>query len=155
MGSVSCTEGVIYVSISQSSKRRRKLGVVLRLTGLEADVLEQQHLARLERVCSCLLCRPGDTSRQGNRPTEQVAQPIRNWPQRKGLVNLALRTPQMRTDDDRSTCIKQVLQGRQRSPDSGVVADYAVAQRDVQVSTYEDGLALDAQITNVPHALAS
>jgi len=105
--------------------------VVLGLARLEADVLEHHDVAVGNIV---------EVGRERDVGVEQLAQPGRDG--RQGVVEVpALRPPEVGGQEEPRAAAAQLLQGRQGGPDPRVVADDAVAQRDVEVDADEDALA--------------
>jgi len=63
-------------------------------------------------------------------------------------IRTALGTTQMRTEDDSCAVIQQVLDGGQSGADAGIVTNCIILQRDIEIHTDENPLALDFNITN-------
>ena len=126
MRAVRRAEGVVDEEVAALGQLTRELGIVRRLAGVEARVLE--HLDPLVR--------------------QERAQPLahRLDPER-GI--LALRPAEVRADADAGrAALEQQLERRQRRPDARVVGDPPVLERDVQVGADEDGLAVDVRVAD-------
>ena len=92
VGAVGDAEGVVDVEVGERGERFGQRRVVLRLAGLEADVLQQQHFAGPERRRPS--SRPRRRSRAGawlHLGAEQLGQPLAHRPHRERRVGLALR----------------------------------------------------------------
>ena len=104
----------------------RELGVVLRLTRIEARVLEQADpLVR-----------------------QELPQPfLHRLHGERGI--LALRPPQVRTEDELGRiAVEEQLEGGQSRADPGVVGDARRLERHVEVDPDEDALAPDVGVAN-------
>ena len=93
-------EGVVDVDIAQRGKLPRKAGIVRLLFGMEAQVLQQQHLAGLERVRHA----PRPPARRSPARAAPACRAARSAARRLGLqavlrVHLALRPAQVAHQD--------------------------------------------------------
>ena len=78
----------------------------------------------------------------------QLAEPIRQWRGPVGIVDLAVGTAEMGDHDHARTALDQVLDGRERLADPGIVDDTAVLDRDVEVDADQHALARDVEVAN-------
>ena len=76
VGAVRGAKGVVDVDIAERGKLLREGGIVRLFLRMEAQVFEQQHLARLQRSRLRLDLRPDAVGRQRHRLAEQLAQPL-------------------------------------------------------------------------------
>ena len=119
-------ERVVHVQVVSVGEAAGGLRVVLRLSGVEAGVLEH-----------------GDP-----RIREQLAEPVRDRVHRERRIG-ALRPAEMGADRDlRRVPVEQKAERRERGPDPRVVRDLAVLERDVEVGADEDALARDVRLAH-------
>ena len=138
-------EGVVDVDIGELRERGRELRVVGRLARVEAQVLEQQHVAVAQLADGLLGDRPDAVGRPRHGPAEQVGQVLAHGLQRGGRVGLALRPAEVRAQDHARAALAQQRDRRQRRADARVVRDRAVLQRHVEVDAAEHPPAGDLQ----------
>ena len=109
----------------------RRLGIVLRLAGIEARVLEDP-----EAIVG-----------------EQLTQARRD----RGDLEFGVRafgTPEMRADDDFArACVEQVPQREQRGLDPRVVCNCPVLEGHVEVGSDENALARDVRLADGPRCV--
>ena len=105
VGAMRTAEGVIDVNLAQRGKLRGKLRIVRLFFGMEAQVLEQQHLARLKlaRQLGCQLAhairRKGHVHLLAKMMIEQHPQPIHDRSQAVFGIHLALGPSQVRSEN--------------------------------------------------------
>ena len=96
------TEGVVHIHISQRSKFFREGRIVGLFLGVEAQILQQQHLAGLKLPGHCsghfadAVGRKGHVDLLAQFLAQQGAQPVNHRAQRVLHIRLALGTPQVR-----------------------------------------------------------
>ncbi len=135
-------EGVVDVRVGERAVALRELRVVLRLAGVETDVLEQDdvvvgHLVELRREPDVL--------------AQQLLQAVADGPQRQLRVR-ALRPPEMAGQDEPRAPLAQRAERGQRGTDPRVVGDLRAVERDVEVDPDEDPFTGDvAQVGEGPH----
>ncbi len=130
-------EGVVHVDVGVCGQGIREGGIVLCLTRMEAEVLEENDLAG-GRVGD----RPGGTlahavfrevhPRSGRRLEDR-----RDRAQRERRVGSTLGTTEVRAQDDPSARVGEPSQGGQRCADARVVGHGAVAERHIEVGAHE------------------
>ena len=143
-------EGVVDEDVAQPGQLGGEGRVVGLLLGVKAHVLEQHHVARLERV------RPRP---RAGRPTQSVAKPhgapsssprrsATGWSEYFGS-RLPSGRPEVRQQHDPRAAFAQVLERRQRGADAGVVGD---ARRrchgHVEVDADQGGLAAPVHVAD-------
>jgi hypothetical protein len=152
---ISSLEAAVFNSTVRSVAERRELrgegltflGDLAGLPRVEADVLEQDDVARLERRDHGPRVRAGDVVGDFDVGVEELAQPVSDRLQRQALDPLALGTPQVRDEDDLRALVAQVGDRRQCRTDAAVVGDHlgvvgairAVGERHVEVGADQHG----------------
>ena len=104
---VGSAEGVVDVDIGELRERGRELRVVGRLARVEAQVLEQQHVAVAQLADGLLGDRPDAVGRPHHGPAEQDGQVLAHGLQRGGGVGLALRPAEVRAQDHARAALAQ------------------------------------------------
>ena len=145
---MSGTEGIVYIQLCKACESLSKLGIVLLLFLVEADVLNEHNVAVSERVCLCVSILTDNVGGDRNILSEQLAQTCGNGCERVCHIELTLRSAQMGAEDDPRAVIHQVLDGRKRLDDSLIVGDNAVLHRYVEIASYEHALAAALDILN-------
>ena len=102
VGAVGGAEGVVDVEVGERGERLGELRVVLGLARLEADVLEQQHVAGLEPVGHRLDLGADDRRRQLHLGAEQLAEPLADRRHRERRVDLPFGRPRCETRTTRA-----------------------------------------------------
>ena len=135
MCAVCGAEGVVDVDLSHVGHSLCQSCVILGLALLEANVLKQNSLARLY-LCRELLCVLADNVlRELDFLTEQLGQALCDRRQGVLHVELALRTAQVRAQNNCCVVAEQVLDGLERCADALVIGDVAVlVLRNVEVA---------------------
>ncbi len=148
VGTMRRAEGIVDVDVGIGRQRLRELGVVGLLLGVEAQVLEQDRLARLEAGDGVDGADAERVAGHAHGSAQQVRQAQRDRTQAEGVVDLALRPTEMAGQDDDGAAIEEVGDGRHAGPDAGVVDDLAVLERDVEIDPDEDLLAGRIEVAN-------
>ncbi len=142
VGAMGRGEGVVDVDLAKRRELSRELGVVLLLLGMEADVLEQQHLARLQPAHSGLGDRPDAVGYERDVAPQVLGELAGDGPKRQRRVRS--RGPaEVRHHDDEGAPVHQVPKGGDGGANARVVRDLAVCHRNVEVLTHEDAPAGD------------
>ena len=166
MFAVSGTEGIHNIAVSVRSKGLSELFLTTlhlffgflvsriffldtyRFTFLfriETEVLEQQYLTRLERS-SLSLCF-GAVLSELNGTTQRSSYSVFDLTETELSLYFTFRFTHVAHDDERTALIQDVLQGRQRTADTGVVCDLTILiQRYIEVNTYDRLLAGEIEI---------
>jgi len=113
------TEGVVHVQILPRNQLLHEGRIVGRLPRIEPQVVEQRH------------------------PRKQRAQVLAHRLDVELRIRLALRTAEVAHRRDLGPLLLQPPQGGQRRPDTKVVGDLTVIQRNVEVGPDQDALAGD------------
>jgi hypothetical protein len=140
VGAVRRAERVVDEDVAELRVPRRQPLVVLRLAGVEPDVLQEHDV----RVGGHLVAQRH----------ERDAEALGDRPQRQLRVR-PLRPPEVRHEHEPGALAAQLVDRRLRGADAGVVGDRAVVgQRDVEVRADEDAPAGDvAEGVERPHAV--
>ena len=104
-------EGVGDIDVAMLAELAGEVGVARLLAGVEAQVLEQQHLAGLERLHGGGGDRAGAVGGEGDRATEPLGQYSRHRLEAEGGIGLALRTAEMAHEHHRGPGVQRVLDG--------------------------------------------
>ena len=142
-------EGVEHEDVAIGGKGLGDLGVVLLLALVEADVLEHQDVARLERghglggllaigVVDEIHVEAGELSELvGSRLEREL-----------GLGAIALGATEMAHENDLGVVLLQILDGGDGGAHAGVVGHDAVLQRHVEVDAHEHALAVHIDVAD-------
>ena len=141
-------ERVVDVDVGEAGERLGELGIVGLLPGVEAQVLEEQQVARAQLVDGVLDARAERVAGHPHRAAKELAEPIGDRLEPKRVVDLAVRTPEVAGQDHDRALLEEVDQGRQAGPDPGVIGDPPVVERDVEVGAQEDALAADVDVAD-------
>ena len=144
-------ERVVDVDVGERCQLLRERRVVLFLLGMEAKVLEQDHLRSARHAPRRRRWRAGSPTQSSANDTSRFSSSPRRAATGCRLnsgCRLALRPPEMRGEDDGRTALQRVLDRRQRRRDAGVVGDATVLDRDVEVDADEHARARETQIAN-------
>src|ERR1035437_488954 len=134
VGAMRAAKGVVDVHIAERRELCRELRVVGLLLRMEAQILQQQRLSRLElprhlrRDAANAVRRKGDILRQVQYLLNQQPKARNQWTQAHGLHWLALRPTKVRAQDDLGLVAQRVLNGGKRLADASVVGNNAVLQ---------------------------
>ena len=148
VGAVGGAEGVVDVEVGQPGQSLGERRVVLGLPRLEADVLEQQHVAGPSPSAIVSTSSPTTAGACLHLGAEQLGQPLADRPHRERRVDLALGPAEVRDEDQGGAALAQQLDRRQRRPDPRVVGDAAAVERDVEVDPDQHPLAGDVGVAD-------
>ena len=148
MRAVGCAEGVVDVHVRIARQGLRELGIVGLLLGVEAQVLEHDHLPRLEARERVDRAAPERVAGDRHLHPQQLAEPLRRRAQAVGVVDLAAGAAEVAGEDDDRALVAQVADRGHRRPDAGVVGDLPVRKRHVEVHAHEDALAGGVQVAD-------
>ena len=149
LGAVSGTEGVENEDVAIGSEGLGDLGIVLLLTLVKTDVLENEDLARLDGgdgLGGLLAISVGDKS---NIETRELGELLGDGLEGKlGLEAGALGTAEVAHEDNASIVLNEIVDGGQGSLDTGGVANDAILDRHVEVNADENALAVDIDVAD-------
>ena len=149
LGTVSGAEGIENEDVTIGSELLGDLGVVLLLTLVETDVLENEDLTRLDggdSLSSLLAIRVGNKSNVKARELSELL-----GDRLKGELRLeagTLGAAEVAHEDDASVVLNEVVDGGQGSLDTGGVANDAILDRHVEVNADENALAVDIDVAD-------
>ena len=123
---------------------------------MEAQVLEQQHLAGLKLTghfagyFANAIGREGHVDIFAQRFVEQLAQTVNHRAQRIFWIRFALGTAQVRSQNDLGLMPDGVDDGGQRGRDAGVVGDgrAVISERHIEINADEDPLVGQIDVAN-------
>lgn len=149
LGAVCGAEGIENEDVTIGSELLGDLGIVLLLTLVKTDVLENEDLARLDggdSLGGLLAIRVGNKS---NVKARELSELLGDRLEGKlGLEASALRTAEVAHEDDASVVLNEVVDGGQGSLDTGGVANDAILDRHVEVNADENALAVDIDVAD-------
>ena len=149
LGAVSGAEGIENEDVTIGSELLGDLGIVLLLTLVKTDVLENEDLARLDgsdSLSSLLAVGVGD---KGNVETRELSELLGDGLEGQlGLEAGALGTAEVAHEDDASVVLNEIVDGGQGSLDTGGVANDAILDRHVKVNADENALAVDIDVAD-------
>ena len=160
MRAVCHAEGIVDVEIRQRRELPRELGIVARLSRLEAHVLEHQYVAVAQLLHQRRDLVADHRRRQRHLRARQLAQAIRHRRERQLRRAFAFWSAQMGDQHQACAARAQLFDRRQRRGDARVVADERNAtgrgvavrsQRHVEVHAHEHSAAVHVQVVNAPH----
>ena len=131
-------------------------GVLARLAGVVAHVLQQGDVAVAEPGHHRRRGLAGHVGREGDRAPEQLGEARGDRRERQLGLGLALGAAQVGHEDDARPARAQRLDGRQRRADAAVVGDATravagVLERDVEVRPHEDPATGDVEVVDRLH----
>ena len=145
-------KGIVDVDIRQLGEGMRHLGVVRLLFREEADVFQQDHLARLEGLRRFYRFGADDVVEGVDGRSQQLAQALADAGVRHAqrFDDLAVGAAEVRAEDDPRPFLPQVLDRRQGGAQAAVVEDAAglLVERDVEVLADEHALALHVDVAD-------
>mmetsp|Transcript_25625 Transcript_25625/g.35406 ORF Transcript_25625/g.35406 Transcript_25625/m.35406 type:complete len:245 (-) Transcript_25625:36-770(-) len=153
MSTMSGTESIIHVNLSIGSELLGECGIILGLLSVETDVLQKKD----RPVLHCL-------NLGGNFVTNAVIslldgarkvflQTSNNWGQAE-LLGDSLGATQMRSEQNLSTILDQVLNSGDSTTDTGIVSDVEIGiERDVEICANKYTLALQISLGQVTNRL--
>ena len=94
-------ERVVDVDVGVRGEGRGEGRVVLLFLGVEAEVLEQQHLARPEALDRVLGADPERVAGDRHVPAQELGQDLPDRPQPEAVLDLAVRPAEVAGQDDR------------------------------------------------------
>ena len=146
---MSGAEGIENEDVTIRSELLGDLGIVLLLTLVKTDVLENEDLARLDggdSLGGLLAIRVGNKS---NVKARELSELLGDRLEGKlGLEASALRTAEVAHEDDASVVLNEVVDGGQGSLNTGGVANDAILDRHVEVNADENALAVDIDVAD-------
>ena len=134
-------EGVVDVDVAQRGELVDEGRVVLLLLLVEAEVLQQQHVARLEIAHALFGLLADAILGEGDRLAERLRQRLDQRLQRHLGHALAVGPAEMAEHDHLGALVGELLQGRRGALDARGVGHLAVLHRHVEVDADQHALA--------------
>ena len=114
---------------------------------MEAEVLEQRHLAGFERIYFRFNFGADGLFEVNDPLPNQFAQTAGDDLQPKTRIDFAPGAAQVRHEDDPRLSLDEMFDGGKGSPDAAVVSDFArLAERNIKVHADEDSLPFDIKL---------
>lgn len=149
VGTVGGTEGVVDVKLERSGELLNELRLVLGLLRVESGVLKHDHISlrgTLDNLGDFLT----DAVRgKGDLLSEELSEALGARSEGELVLRAILRASQVRADGDDGTLALEVLNGRDRGADTGVIGDGLSVKRNVDIATNQDLLSLELFIGEV------
>ena len=155
-----CPEGVVHPDLGEACQLRGERRVVLLLLGVEAQVLEQQHVPRCELRHGGLRCGADAVRCERDRSPEQFGEAMCGRREALRGIGLALRSTEVRRNDHLRAALGDEPDGRQARADAGVVGDALASlsvafEGDVEVHPHEHPLPPQIQLVDDLHVRGS
>ncbi len=135
-------EGVVDVVIGEFAQLLGEITTVLFFAGMEAKILEQKHLAGLQRVRFRFGIVTDAVVRPMNFRAQELCEFLADRFQRVFRFPLSLRTAEVAGDDDGGAGVTKAAKRRQRLLDARGVGDARAIERHVVIDAIEDTRAL-------------
>jgi hypothetical protein len=139
-------ERVVDIEIAKGGELLGEHRVIFRFAPVEAHILEHHDIAVPHGRDSRLDRRADAVIQMTNRALQQLTQALGQRPGPVRLVDLAVRTAQVRHQDDPGVPLDQVRDGRKRRADPRVIDDPARLHRRVEVDANEHAFAGNVDI---------
>src|SRR2546430_8674380 len=150
MGTVRCTERIVYIKIAKFRERLSEHRIVRFFLRLEADVLEQSDIAVFHMLDDLFWHFPNRVLTEYDRLMDQGVQIIADRTKRIFLNALSFWATKMRHQNRFRTVLAQVVNGRQALADARVVGDANLSAahfgRHVEVHPHKDAFPAHIQI---------
>ncbi len=115
---------------------------------MEAEVLEQERLARPEPANRILGADPERIARARHVHPEELAQALGDRPQAQSVLDLAVGPAEVAGQDDPGALREQGPDRGEGGPDARVIGDLAVLEGNVEVDADEDTLATRVDVAD-------
>ena len=148
VGAVGRAEGVVDVQAREPGEGGGEGVVVGLLLGVEAQVLEERHLARGEGSGDVLGGTADAVLGEGDVLPKKLGQSLSDGREAEIGAALAPGATEVGTDEHGRAVLGQVADGGERLADAGVVGDGASIKGHVEVGAQEDPLAIDADVAH-------
>ena len=156
MRPVSASEGVIYIDVAKAGELSREVDVVGFFSGVEAQVLQQQHLPRFQLACHLgghvahAIRGKGNVDRFTQRVIQQRPQPVYHRPQAVFGIGFSFGTTQVRSHDHFSVMAQRVLERGQGLFNPRIVENLqtAVGERYVEIDAHKEVFVVQLQVAD-------
>ena len=138
MGAVRGAESVVDVQVRQAGHGAGQLFVVLLFTRVEAGIFQDQHLTGLQGRGGLHGAAADSVLGELDRRFDERTQVFGHRAEREFGFRPVLRPAQMRRQDHRRPVVQQVLDGRQRGADAGIISHLAVFDGHIEVHPNQD-----------------
>ncbi len=142
-------KGIVDIDFTEGGKLPGELRIVLLLFCMEAEVLEQEDLSWLERLCLSLNLRTNTIWRHLDGPTQEFAQALCCRGQAIFLIRLSLWSAKVGHEDDSRSVLQQVLYGGKRCADARIVRNMLFCiERHIEIDAHQRTLPGNIDITD-------
>src|SRR6516164_11406779 len=136
MGAMRYREGIIDEDVAQVRKLGDEFGIIALLAGVEARVLQAEHVAGTHGVYGSASLRANAVLPEGNRASKLFGYDRHQRLERiLGLTSFW--ASEMGQQDHLAASRRKVSDGRQRTLDARAIADLAILDRHIEVYTQE------------------
>jgi hypothetical protein len=142
-------ERIVHIDVEARGKLLCKGRIVPLFLRMEADVLEHDEIAGLQRADCLFDIGPNRLAEKRHRLADELGEALRDWSER-GLRVGPLRSTEVRDESDRRAALEERPQRGQRRADSRVVRDRAIFERHVEVDAHESAFSADIGVPDRP-----
>ncbi len=141
VGAMRRREGIVHINIAKFGEGRDKIRLVLFLALMKASVFEQQNLPVFHDRNGALGIRPDAIRREQHDFVQGACQRLQEGRERLRFI-AASRAAKMRKQNCFAAFFGDFLDRGECGADAGVVGDFTVLHRHVQIDADEDALSL-------------
>ena len=150
-GSVSTVgraECVVHEQRGIAQQGLGELRIVLLFTRIKTDIFQQNHITVLHGGAGGFRFRANGGGNEFHVLAEQFGKAGGNGLQGKSGIGFVFGTAQMRGKDKACALIQQELDGGESSHNAGVIGNFPILERDVEIHAHEDFLSLGVKVAN-------
>mmetsp|Transcript_4296 Transcript_4296/g.10553 ORF Transcript_4296/g.10553 Transcript_4296/m.10553 type:complete len:294 (-) Transcript_4296:55-936(-) len=153
VSTVSSTKGIVHIDVRQLGERSSEgnhLGrssILALLGGMEAQVLQQHHLTRLESSTGGLHLRTDAVVQEAHiLAFQKFTETVSYWLEGEFLRALAIGTTEMGGQHHTATTIQDGFNRRESSHNTLITGNLSVLHRNIKVHTNENALSSNAEV---------
>ena len=139
-------ERIVDEDVRVGGQGSRELRVVLLLLGVEAEVLEQQHLTVPQPLDGVLRTHPERVAGDRHVPVEEQGEALGDGSQAEPVLDLAVGPAEVAREDHPHPLGEERPDRRQCRPDALIVGHLAIGEGDIEVDPDEDALARSVDV---------
>ncbi|MNY28177.1 hypothetical protein D3C86_1621360 [compost metagenome] len=148
MCTVSRAECVVDEQVSQFCELLSQFRIVLFFTRIETDILKHKHIAIVQSSDLRFHCITHSFISFGYRFAEQLGQTNSSTGKAHGINELTLRTAHVAGQNDLCTVFDQVFNRWKCFADTGIISNFTVFHRNVEIDAHEYAFACYFYITD-------